>query len=261
MKMTPASIKTDDYPAELHSVLRGAKLFDSSCSPNAKVIFVDKGEGYFVKTAPKGTLSREAALMRYIHSKGLTSAVLSYISAEKDYLLTEKIKGDDCIAAKYLAEPERLCDVLAERLRLLHGEAYNGCPVQNHTELLLEVAAKNRRDGTYDKTHFPCGFGFSTVSEAWAVIERSKRLLRNDTLLHGDYCMPNIILDDWKFSGFVDLDTGGVGDRHYDLFWGIWSLFFNLKTHKYRDRFLDAYGRDKVDGDRIRLVAAISVFG
>ncbi len=199
--------------------------------------------------------------MRYFNTKGLTSAVLAYISADKDYLLSEKIKGDDCIADKYLAHPEKLCDILAERLRLLHAEPYDGCPIQNHTELLLEAVNRNHRDGTYDKTHFPDNFGFKTAGEAWDVIEQSKRLLQNDTLLHGDYCMPNIILDDWKFSGFIDLDTGGVGDRHYDLFWGIWSLFFNLKTHKYRDRFLDAYGRDRVDEDRIRLIAAISVFG
>jgi 2'-5' RNA ligase len=49
-------------------------------------------------------------------------------------------------------------------------------------------------------------------------------------------------LNDWVFSGFIDVDCGGIGDRHVDLFWGIWSLFFNLKTDKYRDRFLTHMG-------------------
>ena len=80
------------------------------------------------------------------------------------------------------------------------------------------------------------------------------------TLLHGDYCLPNILLDNWQLSGFIDLDAGGIGDRHIDLFWGIWTLQFNLKTDRYRDRFLDAYGRDKVTEELLRVVSAAEVF-
>ena len=94
-----------------------------------------------------------------------------------------------------------------------------------------------------------------------AVVEKKGHLFQNDTLLHGDYCLPNIMLEDWKFSGFIDLGNGGVGDRHVDLFWGAWTLNFNLKTDQYRDRFFDAYGRDRVDEDMLRLVAAAEVFG
>jgi len=69
------------------------------------------------------------------------------------------------------------------------------------------------------------------------------------------------MLDNWKFTGFVDLDSGGVGDRHIDIFWGIWTLWFNLKTNKYKDRFMDAYGREKIEEDLLRTVAASEVFG
>ena len=33
------------------------------------------------------------------------------------------------------------------------------------------------------------------------------------------------------------------------------------KTDAYRDRFLDAYGRDKIDEEKLRIVAAAEVFG
>ena len=88
-----------------------------------------------------------------------------------------------------------------------------------------------------------------------------KKYLKNDTLIHGDYCLPNVMLDNWKFSGFIDLGNGGVGDRNIDIFWGVWTLFFNLHTEKYTDRFLDAYGRDKVNTELLRVVAAAEVFG
>ncbi|MFK5291701.1 aminoglycoside 3'-phosphotransferase, partial [Lactococcus lactis] len=53
----------------------------------------------------------------------------------------------------------------------------------------------------------------------------------------------------------------GVGDRHIDLFWGAWTLNFNIGTDQYRDRFFDAYGRDRIDVDRLKLVGCCEVFG
>ena len=85
--------------------------------------------------------------------------------------------------------------------------------------------------------------------------------LRNEVLLHGDFCLPNIILHSFRLSGFVDVGNGGVGDRHVDLFWGAWTLAFNLGTDAYRDLFFDAYGRELIDPDRLRTVAAIETFG
>ncbi|KZK04807.1 putative aminoglycoside 3'-phosphotransferase (Kanamycin kinase) [Lactococcus cremoris] len=52
-----------------------------------------------------------------------------------------------------------------------------------------------------------------------------------------------------------------VGDRHIDLFWGTWTLNFNIGTDQYRDRFFDAYGRDKIDIDRLKLIGCCEVFG
>jgi kanamycin kinase len=69
------------------------------------------------------------------------------------------------------------------------------------------------------------------------------------------------MLDDWRFAGFIDVGNGGVGDRHVDLFWGAWTLAFNLGTDAYRNRFFDAYGRDKIEEEKLRIVSAAEVFG
>ena len=66
------------------------------------------------------------------------------------------------------------------------------------------------------------------------------------------------MLNNWKFEGFIDLEESGLGDRHYDLAWGLWSLAHNLKSTKYGQRFLDAYGMGKVDKDRLRLCGLLA---
>jgi len=260
MTLTPIKPNFETYPVELQAFLSGVKLYDSSCSPEARVIFIDKDSGYFLKSAPKGTLEREAAMTRYFHTKGLSANVLYTISDIHDWLMTEKIKGEDCIAEKYLAQPERLCDTLAERLVLLHNTDFTDCPIGNHSALLLASAEQGKQKHRFDR-NIANMYGIKSPEEAWAIVESHGHLLESNTLLHGDYCLPNIILDNWLFSGFIDLDTAGAGDRHVDLFWATWTLFFNLKTDKYRDRFIDAYGRTQVDPDMLRVVAAIEVFG
>jgi len=84
MELKPIKIDVTTYPSEFHSLLSGANLFDSSCSPVAKVIFIDKDGGYFLKSAPKGKLERQAEMMRYFHQKGLSANVLSYVSNTED---------------------------------------------------------------------------------------------------------------------------------------------------------------------------------
>lgn len=261
MELKKININLKDYPSQLHWLLKDATVYDSSSSPQAKVLFVDRENGYFIKKACKNSLKREYDMTKWFNKIGLTAKVLHYISEENDFMVTEKIKGDDCISPQYLNQPERLCDTLAECLVRLHSLHFSDCPIQNHTQLYLTKAEENYRTGNYDKSHFPDSFGYTCEKEAWGYIEKYKHLLKTDTLLHGDYCLPNIILDNWQFSGFIDLDNAGVGDKHVDIFWAIWTLEYNLKTDKYAERFLKAYGYEKVNHNILKLIAAIEVFG
>ena len=259
MKRTKIEINKADFPALFYPLLEG-DVYDSSCSRAAKVWFWDADGGYYLKRTEKGALAKEAAMTRFFHEKGLAAEVLAYESSEYDWLLTRRIPGEDCIHAMYLDDPKRLCDLTAELLRRLHEETTAGCPV-HRTADYLENARRNFEAKAYDESLFPDNWGYASAEEAWRVIEESGKYLRSDVLLHGDYCLPNIMLDSWKFSGFIDLDAAGLGDRHIDLFWGMWSLGFNLKTDAWRERFLDAYGRDKVEEEMFRLISACEVFG
>lgn len=261
MKRTLIRPDFDSVPEEFHPLLKNAAVYDSSCSREAQVLFIDKDCGYFLKSAPVGSLRNEAILDEYFHKKGLSSAVLAYRSWERDWLLTERVCGEDCTFAPYLDDPRRLCDTIATLLRTLHETETADCPIQSRMETYLQTAVHNYENGIYDASLFPDNWGFASADEAWRTLENGKHRFEQNVLLHGDYCLPNILLDNWRFSGFIDLGNGGVGDRHVDLFWGAWTLNFNLKTDAYRDRFFDAYGRDKIDPDRLRTVAAAEMFG
>ena len=262
MIKTKININFGDFPEEFYPFLERATVYDSSCSPEARVYFLDVDGGLYLKTSKQGSLKKEALMDDFFYRKGLGGpCVVKYIEGERDWLLTARVPGADCTHKDYISDPKRLCDILASKLRELHETDFSGCPIPDRTANYLATASRNFRDGIYDSSLFPDNWGYRSAEEAIWALESGKHLLKTDTLLHGDYCLPNIILDDWRFSGFIDLGNGGVGDRHVDLFWGAWTLNFNLGTDEYRERFFDAYGRDRVDEDAMKVVAAAEVFG
>ena len=62
------------------------------------------------------------------------------------------------------------------------------------------------------------------------------------TLIHGDFCLPNILAKDNKIIGFIDLGDAGIGDPWRDYAWAIWSLEYNLKTKEYTPILLKKLG-------------------
>lgn len=260
MRRTRLFPKPADFPEVFRPLIENYPVYGSNSSKAAQVWLLDGEGGYYLKSAAAGTLKTEADMTRYFHSLGLGPEVLAYLSGEQDWLLTRRIPGEDCVFPDHLDQPKRLCDTLAPLLRQLHETPFAGCPVMDRCAVYRARAERNHLAGHYDAALFPGSWGFSSAEAAWQVVQANGKFLKSDTLLHGDYCLPNIILDKWKFSGFVDLDSSGVGDRHIDLFWGVWTLFFNLKTNAYYHRFLDAYGRDRVEPELLRTVAAFETF-
>ncbi len=261
MKRTPIRVNPADFPPSFRPLIENNPVFDSSCSPEARVYYIDKEGGLFLKYAPKNTLQTEAQMTAYLHSRNLAPEVLAFESLDRDWLLTSRVPGKDCTHQTYLDDPIRLCDTTASLLHQLHELSADDCPIQNRTESYIATLQRNHNAGRFDLSLFPEGWGFSTPEQAWHAAQNGMDLLKSDTLIHGDYCLPNVMLDNWKFSGFIDVGAGGIGDRHIDLFWGIWSLFYNLKTDRYTDRFLDAYGREKIEPEMLRIIAACEIFG
>lgn len=261
MKRTPIAHLPEGVPTALLRQLSGAPIFDTSCSPEARVFFIDRDGGYFLKTAARGTLAREAEMTAYFTKKGLAPAVLDYVSRERDWLLTARAAGADATSDVYLRDPARLATVLGEALRALHENDCADCPVGDRMSEYFALADENYKRGHFDLSLFGDRVPFASAEEAYAVMREGRTALSGRVLLHGDYCLPNVMLENWRVSAFIDVGNGGVGDRHVDLFWGAWTLWFNLKTDRFADRFFDAYGRDLVDRELLRVVAAAEIFG
>ena len=247
-----------DFPEELRMYIEGAHLSDSSSHSGARVLYLDSG--YYLKIDQKGRLEREASVASWFEQEGMGTPVIHYLSTDKDYLLTKEAIGQDALA--FLDQPETICQTMAEALKKLHSLYPKNFPSENHLQTYKDRALKNYEKGNfYAKALLP-QFQINSREEAFRLIQEQGHLLETNAFIHGDACLPNFILKDAShFSCFIDLGLADFSDRHIDLFWAVWSLNYNLHDPKYAELFLDYYGRDQVDMNKLRLVAAFEAFG
>ena len=195
-------------------------------------------------------------MTRFMQEHNLAPAVLEYLSENgRDYLLTEALEGEDGIEESYLIQAERLAEVFGASLRLIHDLPKADCPFPSRSAEMIAKSESNILRKYIDDSIIP-----ENIEKAVERFFELKHCAIDDAVIHGDYCLPNIIMKDFRLLGFVDLGTGGIGDRHYDLFWGIWTLQYNLKSDKYRNIFLDAYGRKELDPERLELSRLLAGF-
>lgn len=261
MKLRRINIFDTDLPVSVCNSFSGVPLYDSSCSPEARVYFADKDEGYFIKLSRSGSLRREAMMIDYFASIGLSKPTFSYECGNRDILITRKISGEDLTSDVYLSDPSRLAVNMGQMLRALHETDAEYCPIKDRCSEYLAIFHEGYKTGRFDPSFIDRRLKISTPDAAYEYVLKNSHLLKNEVLLHGDFCLPNVIFNDWSLSGYIDLGAAGIGDRHIDLFWGAWTLNYNLGTDTYRDVFFDSYGRDLVDEEKLLLVSAIEAFG
>jgi aminoglycoside phosphotransferase len=64
---------------------------------------------------------------------------------------------------------------------------------------------------------------------------------QGNVLIHGDYCLPNVLVEAGRLAGLVDVGRAGLGDPRDDLAAGLWTLHYNFGPGR-GPEFLDAYG-------------------
>ncbi len=258
MKMNnKVNISTLLLPDEIVRWIDNAAIYESSGQSGARTVYIDREDGAYLKIANRNTLYLASKMQTYFSKHKMSSSVIRYLSSDRDYMITAALQGEDGTAECYLSEPERLSEVFGQSLRLLHEVEAVDCPIKDKMSDLLVMSGniafyQDHLDSISDY------IGKADAKNAASEIAAAGGLLINDVLIHGDYCLPNIMLKKWKLEGFIDVAGGGMGDRHYDLAWGLWTLNWNLKSQQYGQRFLDAYGWDCIDKERLRVCGLLA---
>lgn len=175
------------------------------------------------------SLERESRILRWIDGRIPTPKLLYYgVQDGNEYQLTTEISG----APTYQVEPterEHAVKALGEALRMIHSLSPSGCPIDNRIDNRLKQLQENGVDTSPLKDQPDEALFFT----------------------HGDYCLPNIIVEERELSGVIDWDYAGLADPYADFASCVWSMGYNYGLEETAERwepyFFMVYGLDDID--------------
>lgn len=202
------------------------------------------------------------SMLRWLDGKINAPRVLESVAAEGfRWVVMTRLFGEMACADVWRQDPDRLVRVLADAMKRLWSVDVSDCPVDQRPEAKLRRAAKCvasgeiRMDLVDPDTFGPEGFDSPAALLKW-LEEHAPEC--EPVLTHGDYCLPNVFLKDWQFSGFLDLGRSGAGDKWTDIAIAWRSLRDNFGGHYgeavpgfHPDAIFDALGIEK-DQEKLR---------
>jgi kanamycin kinase/streptomycin 3"-kinase/aminoglycoside 3'-phosphotransferase-2 len=180
----------------------------------------------FAKTAaPLAELTAERDRLLWLSTMPVAAPeVLDW--AERDgngTLITSTLHGIPASALSP-AEAPVAAGRLVEFLGLLHGLPVRDCPFDRRLAVTVPSAAANVTAGLVDQDDFDDVRRGRTagglLDQLRAGRPRAEALQRADlAICHGDFCLPNVLLDPdtLAVTGILDVGRLGVADRHVDV--------------------------------------------
>lgn len=232
------------------------------CSGTTVIRICDhNGPVAYLKTGPPASqLQAEAERTQWL-AKRLpdTPEVLAVsFSGSVEWMLTAAVPGEPALGIAASRAPEHTACVLAKALRTLHELPVSECPFDARLAQLVPEIRERVKAGQVDESDFDAHRAGRTAEDL--LLELERRLPKDEQLVvaHGDPSLPNFILRDDAFVGFVDLGSLAVSDRYRDLAIVARSLGWNLGEASIQP-FFAAYGLS-VDAERLDFFQLVDEF-
>ena len=224
-------MKRLNLPEQIHKWLEGKSytVDDIGMSGNQVLIFDDM----VLKIEENSTtMEEQVKLMQWLDGKLSVPKVLAYeVTGETSYLLMTKMEGNMSCDAYYLEHSDILLKALAVGLKTLWEVDIAGCPRVRDLDLILKDARYQVEHDLVDVDDAdPNTFGANGFESPKHLLEwlEQNRPEWDPVFSHGDYCLPNVFLENENFKGFIDLDRAGVCDRWNDIAICYRSLKYNF---------------------------------
>ncbi len=212
------------------------------------------GDTRFIKvgwTTNYPTLADERARLDWCAGRIDVPRVVSYGSDDAiEWMVTSSLRGVDATVEKHSMPPERLVPLLGAGLRRWHDSLpVAECPFDFLLDTAIEHCARRVHDETTSWDGFRGRNDKLTPNQALAKLIDERPDDEDAVVCHGDYCFPNVFIEDGEITGYLDLGELGIADRWWDLAIGAWSVTWNVDP-KHEPLFYEGYG---IEPDEARI--------
>jgi aminoglycoside phosphotransferase (APT) family kinase protein len=183
------------------------------------------GAGYVLRRAPTAEMMEgrpfghdvEAALVRIAHNIGVKAPEIVGELTERDALGTgyvmRRVEAEVNPATILSNPPKRLIDNIAHELAGIHAIPMSNLPTLPKVETAEALAQLKARFADY-------GGDRPILALAIKWCEDHLPTPAPPCLVHGDFRMGNIMVDDDGVAAILDWELAHIGDAHEDLAWG-----------------------------------------
>lgn len=136
---------------------------------------------------------------------------------DNEYLLLSEISGVPAIDDSLKNDIPHVIEQLVNGLKMIHNLPIENCPFDVRLDYKIEAARERMLKGLVEEEDFDEERQGRTAKDLFEELIATKPPDQDLVFTHGDYCVPNIILENGKLSGFVDWAEAGTADRFQDL--------------------------------------------
>jgi aminoglycoside phosphotransferase len=147
---------------------------------------------------------------------------------------------------------------LTRGLQAIHALSIEDCPFDERNDHKIGLAAKLVENKLVDEDDFDEINQGKTAESLFRELVAAKPAFEDLVFTHGDYCLPNVILENRRLSGFVDWGNAGIADRYQDLALLTRSVIYNFGA-EYEEIVFKIYGIEP-DREKIRFFRLLDEF-
>ena len=255
-EVTVYRIKTD-IKADIKKLIKDSEIYNIIDENELKELKLGRSDTKVFKTKLKSNHQEVILKIQYIENKnnlkeeyerlkwieGKLNTPKAYYYNEKDnikYLIMEYKKGAPSF------EFDNIGYQLGKALKQIHQVNIENCPFNKYSPEQLLSNFLVKLDSIYPEIQD----NYKDETKE-SIIKFMKENIPNDKVLtHGDYSMPNILINNGEIS-FIDLGELGISTKYLDIYYFMKSLKINKKEEIFQD-FLNGYGLEKINNNYIK---------
>ena len=265
-------MKVNDLPDSVRVRLRGyttdgANLRTESCS--YVYLFthrLGRRSGLILKTRDvrlrpqESDLLTETVALSWLQDKlPVPEYRCFHVEGDTQYLLMTQLEGVAGIHQEATKDPARLVAEFARGLREVHALDTGSCPMDWRMSRFFPWAEGLIESGALDEA-IPEGENRTFLAEKLSDIKEAIPGKEDLVFTHGDYCLPNVMFNEGRLSGYIDLGYAGVGDRYLDLVAARGTIRRNL-GEEWIGPFFQAYGLGEPDPEKLQAYQKVHDLG
>ncbi len=186
--------------------------------------------------------------------------IRQFVASPDTWLLMTALPGRtayQCMKVDPGARPA-IVAAIADHLRALHALPIKECPFNSQLPLRLAHARRRIEASDVDATDFGDDHDGWTPEEVWREMMALLPVDADPVVTHGDYSLDNILIEDGRVTGLIDVARAGIADRYQDLaiLWNCLGEFDGAL----RGQLATAYGLAKLDARKIKLHLCLDEF-